>query len=159
MMRQIPSLLEWLGGQEALEALTTRFYEKVPADPLLQPLFAGMPKEHFKNVSAFIGEVFGGKPDYSEHHGGHPNMIHRHLGRHITDAQRKRWVELLVETADEMKLTADPEFRSALMAYLEWGSRLAVINSAQHADMKVNSAPMPKWGWGVPGGPYQPDSE
>lgn len=159
MMQQIPSLLEWLGGQGALDALITRFYEKVPADPLLQPLFADMPKEHFKHVSAFIGEVFGGAPEYSEHNGGHPNMIRRHLGRHITDAQRKRWVDLLVETADELKLPADPEFRSALMAYLEWGSRLAVINSAQPADMKVDPAPMPKWGWGVPGGPYRPDTE
>ena len=159
MTREVPSLLEWLGGQDALEALITRFYEKVPADPMLQPLFAGMPAEHFKHVSAFIGEVFGGPSAYSEQHGGHANMIRQHLGRHITDAQRKRWVELLVETADEMGVPADPEFRSALMAYLEWGSRLAVINSGQPKDMKVDPAPMPKWGWGVPGGPYQPDSE
>jgi hypothetical protein len=37
----------------------------------------------------------------------------------------------------------DPEFRSALVAYLEWGTRLAVMNSQPGAD--VNSeAPMPK---------------
>ena len=39
----------------------------------------------------------------------------------------------------------DPEFRSAIVGYLEWGSRLAVINSASdensvapgHADAEV----------------------
>ena len=58
-----------------------------------------------------------------------------------------------------MKLPSDPEFRSALVAYLEWGSRLAVINSALPADTLVEQAPMPKWGWGVPGGPYRPESD
>ena len=48
----------------------------------------------------------------------------------------------------------DPEFRSALVAYLEWGSRLAVLNSQPGAEA-VSDAPMPKWSWGVPGGPYQ----
>ena len=71
--------------------------------------------------------------------------------------QRKRWLQLLLETADELHLPSDPEFRSALVAYLEWGSRLAVINSALPADTPVQNSPMPAWNWGVPGGPYQPE--
>ena len=40
------------------------------------------------------------------------------------------------------------------VAYLEWGSRLAVINS--QPGVKPNSnAPMPRWGWGEVGGPYR----
>jgi hemoglobin len=58
-----------------------------------------------------------------------------------------------------MELPSDPEFRSALVAYLEWGSRLAVINSALPTNFQVEEAAMPSWGWGVPGGPYQPESE
>ncbi len=82
-------------------------------------------------------------------------MIERHLSRHLTQSQRQRWVQLLLATADELELPDDPEFRSAFVAYLEWGSRLAVINSqpGAHADP---DAPMPRWGWGVPGGPYRP---
>jgi hemoglobin len=56
-------------------------------------------------------------------------MIQHHLGRNINDQQRNRWISLLLETADEEGLPSDPEFRSALVAYLDWGSRLAVINS------------------------------
>lgn len=156
MTEKVPTLYEWLGGAEPLQALIARFYEKVPADPLLAPLFARMPAEHFQHVAAFIGEVFGGPADYSNHHGGHANMILHHLGKGITEEQRKRWVALLLETADEMNLPSDPEFRSALVAYLEWGSRLAVINSALPAATAVADAPMPSWGWGVPGGPYKP---
>jgi truncated hemoglobin YjbI len=39
---RVPTLYEWAGGREALEKLFTRFYEIVPADDLLGPLFAGM---------------------------------------------------------------------------------------------------------------------
>lgn len=82
-------------------------------------------------------------------------MIRQHLNRHLTQAQRGRWMQLLLATADEVGLPSDPEFRSALVAYLEWGSRLAVLNSQPGAAVDPN-APMPRWGWGVPGGPYQP---
>lgn len=80
-------------------------------------------------------------------------MIRQHLNRHLTHKQRRRWVEILLETADELQLPDDPEFRSALVGYLEWGSRLAVINS--QPDAKVDQeVPMPKWGWGEVKGPY-----
>jgi hemoglobin len=64
-------------------------------------------------------------------------------------------VQLLVETADEIGLPDDPEFRSAFVAYLEWGSRLALLNSQDGVD-PVLDQPMPRWGWGETGGPYIP---
>lgn len=158
MAPKVPTLYEWLGGAEPLDLLIDRLYQKIPADPLLAPLFASMPKEHFHHVAQFIGEVLGGPADYSAQHGGHAAMIRQHLGRGITEQQRKRWVDLLLETADELELPSDPEFRSAFVAYIEWGSRLAVINSALPADTKVAEADMPSWNWGVPGGPYQPEN-
>jgi hemoglobin len=33
------------------------------------------------------------------------------------------------------------------MAYLEWGTRLAMHNSQPDADV-VERAPLPRWGWG-----------
>ena len=51
-------------------------------------------------------------------------------------------------------LPDDPEFRSALMGYAEWGTRLAVHNSGDAADV-VERAPVPRWGWGE-APPYQP---
>jgi len=160
MNRKVPTLYEWLGGSEALQQLMARFYEKVPSDPLLAPVFATMPKEHFQHVADFLAEVFGGPSNYSAHLGGHAEMVRHHLGRDITEQQRQRWVALLLETADELKLPSDPEFRSALVAYLEWGSRLAVINSALPTGTPVDeTTQMPVWGWGVPGGPFQSDPQ
>lgn len=157
--KKVPSLYEWLGGADALNRLTERFYQKVLKDDLLRPLFEGMAAGHPHHVADFLGEVLGGPAAYTASRGGHAHMISRHLGRNISQAQRRQWVALLLETADELKLSDDPEFRSAFVAYLEWGSRLAVINSQLPANAAVDeSVSMPKWSWGVPGGPYVPDA-
>jgi hemoglobin len=155
--KNVPTLCEWAGGIERIEALFKNFYDKVRADALLSPVFAGMPPEHFKTVAHFVTEVLGGPRLYSSDtiH-SHSTMVAKHVGRKLTEQQRKHWVELLLETADELKLPDDPEFRSALVGYLEWGSRLAVLNSNSTENPIDAKAPMPKWGWGEVKGPYQP---
>jgi hemoglobin len=155
--RAIPSLYEWAGGMAAFEKLTRVFYDKVLQDPLLEPVFSHMSPEHPRHVAHFIAEVFGGPKTYSTEEGSHFRMIQKHFSKHLTEAMRQRWVQLLIGSADEIGLPEDPEFRSAFVAYLEWGTRIAVINS-NATDMTLHpEAPMPAWGWGVPGGPFQPD--
>src|SRR5262249_18266066 len=149
--KHVPTLYEWMGGMPAIERLLKTFYERVPKDPVLAPIFAEMNPHHAQHVAKFVAEGFGGPKAYSDERGGHPNMVRRHFGRMLTDAQRKRWLMVLLECADDLKIPDDPEFRSALVAYLEWGSRLAVINSQPGATAD-DAAPMPKWGWGEPKG-------
>lgn len=148
-----PSLYDWAGGMAALEKLTEAFYGKVKADPLLQPVFEHMDPDHPQHVARFLAEVFGGPKMYSEGHGGHAEMIRHHLGRHLQETQRRRWVALLIDAADEIGLPDDPEFRSSFVGYIEWGTRLAVINSQPGAEA-VEDQPMPQWGWGETKGPY-----
>lgn len=143
-----PTLYEWAGGTEAFERLFTLFYERVLADDLLAPMFAGMSPEHPRHVAAWIGEVFGGPGVYSERHGGYRNMLAHHLGKEISEAQRRRWVELLLDAADDVGLPGDAEFRAAFVGYIEWGTRLAVENSRPGA-APPEDAPIPRWGWGV----------
>lgn len=153
----IPSLYNWAGGNDALEKLTSIFYKRVADDALLSEVFKHMDAHHPKHVAHFIGEVFGGPKMYTEEDkSSHAKMVAHHVGRFLTEEQRKRWMTLLLECADEVGLPSDPEFRSALVGYLEWGSRLAVINSNTTENPVVESEPMPKWGWGETKGPYVP---
>ena len=155
--KEIPTLYDWAGGIQRIETLFMRFYERVPADPVLAPVFAKMSSEHFRTVAHFVAEVLGGPSLYSgDGVHSHSTMVAKHLDRHLTDEQRKRWMALLLDTADQLKLPDDPEFRSALVGYLEWGSRLAVLNSATTENPIDQNAPMPRWGWGETKGPYQP---
>jgi hemoglobin len=154
--KKIPSLYEWMGGMEVFEKLMVVFYKKVLEDPLLLPVFGHMSPDHQRHVAHFVAEVFGGPSTYSEQEGSHARMIQRHVGKHLTEQQRQQWVRLLVESVDEIQVPADPEFRSAFVAYIEWGTRIAVMNSNTDQPTIKPDAPMPKWGWGVPGGPYVP---
>lgn len=155
-MTETPSLYDWLGGREALLGLTTEFYRRVADDPILAPVFGDMDADHPAHVADFIGEVLGGPTLYDPSGDGHVRMIGHHLNRRLNETQRRRWFDLLLTTADAVGLADDPEFRSAFVGYLEWGSRLALINSQPGVALPPSS-PMPKWSWGAPGGPYIPD--
>ncbi|MBA2630433.1 MAG: oxidoreductase [Thermoleophilaceae bacterium] len=149
-----PTLYEWAGGAEALERLTEAFYAEIRRDPLLEPVFRHMDERHPQHVAVWLGEVFGGPPLYTEERGGYPHMVAKHRDRALTESQRRRWVELMLDAADRVGLPSDPEFRSAFVAYLEWGTRLALANS-QPGTEPPQSAPVPRWGWGE-APPYNP---
>jgi hemoglobin len=152
---QSPSLYEWAGGREAFERLVDAFYDRVEADDLLSPLFpGGVSAEHRTHVTTWWCEVFGGPADYTAKHGGYEHMLGKHRGLAITSDQRFRFASLMSLAADDAGLPADPEFRSAFVAYLEWGTRIAMHNSQPGAEV-VEHAPLPRWGWGV-APPYTP---
>lgn len=149
-----PTLYEWAGGRDSFERLTEAFYSRVRKDDLLEPVFRGMDEDHPKYVAAWLAEVFGGPSRYTEERGGYPHMLARHRGRALTEEQRRRWVNLICDAADEAGMPTDPEFRSAFVAYIEWGTRLAVANSQAGAEPPPE-APVPRWGWGE-APPYRP---
>jgi hemoglobin len=150
-----PTLYEWAGGETAIRRLMDTFYDKVEADDLLSPLFpGGVHEEHRANVTAWWSEVFGGPARYTEELGGYENMVAHHRGLGITPEQRFRFASLMSQAADDADLPADPEFRSALVAYLEWGTRIALSNSQPDAHVFPH-APVPRWGWGE-APPYTP---
>ena len=149
------TLYEWAGGRAAFERLINAFYDRVEADELISPLFpGGVSREHRDHVILWWSEVFGGPTDYTDKLGGYHRMVMKHHDLAITPEQRLRFATLMSLAADDAGLPADPEFRSAFMAYVEWGTRLAMHNSQPGADVP-EEAPVPRWGWGE-APPYQP---
>jgi hemoglobin len=142
-----PSLYEWAGGADAFLRLTDAFYRRVRADEIVGPLFAHMPEDHPAHVAAWLTEVFGGPKTYTDQMGGYPHMLQKHLELGISEEQRFRWVQLIALAADDAGLPDDPEFRSAFIAYVEWGTRIAKSNS-QPGAQPPREAPVPRWGWG-----------
>jgi hemoglobin len=146
---ETPTIYEWAGGRAAFARWLNVFYDLIEGEPDLAALFGGRVSEaHRHNVTAWWCEVMGGPDTYTTEHGGYEHMLEMHRGLAITGEQRLRFVTLLSRAADEAGLPADPEFRAALMGYAEWGTRLAVHNSQPGAEV-VESAPVPRWGWGV----------
>ncbi|HEY2479387.1 MAG TPA: hypothetical protein VGI17_11745 [Solirubrobacterales bacterium] len=115
------------------------------------PLFGGtVSEQHRAHPLAWWVEVMGGPADYTaDLGGGYPAMLAHHRDMAITAEQRRLFVNLLSQAADEAELPADPEFRAAIVGYAEWGSRLAMHNSDPNAAYVVTEAPVPRWGRGV----------
>jgi hemoglobin len=151
----VQTLYAWAGGRPAIERMIDAFYDRVEGDDLLSPLFpGGVSAEHRDHVITWWCEVFGGPAEYTERLGGYEHMLAKHRDLAITADQRFRFASLMSRAADDAGLPDDPEFRSALVAYLEWGTRLAQHNSQPEAEV-VAHAPVPRWGWGE-APPYEP---
>jgi hemoglobin len=151
----VSTLCDWAGGESAFVRLINAFYDRVEADDLLAPMFpGGVSEEHRDHVVAWWCEVFGGPERYTRELGGYERMLAKHRDLAITSEQRFRFASLMSLAADDAELPSDPEFRSALVAYLEWGTRLAQHNSQPGASV-VEHAPVPRWGWGE-APPFQP---
>lgn len=155
MAEETPTLYDWAGGREAIRRLIDAFYDRVETDELLAPFFpGGVSEEHRHHVTDWWSEVFGGPDVYTRERGGYERMLAHHRGLGITPEQRHRFAATMSLAADDAALPDDPEFRAALVGYLEWGTRLALLNSQPGAAV-VEHAPVPRWGWGV-APPYQP---
>jgi hemoglobin len=146
----LPTLFDWAGGLEAVRRLIDAFYDRVEADDLLSPFFPGGVSEHHRaHVAAWWAEVLGGPTVYTDELGGYDAMLAHHRDLAITPAQRHRFASTMSLAADDAGLPEDPEFRAAIIGYVEWGTRLAMHNSRPGADDVVEHAPVPRWGWGV----------
>jgi len=155
MVDPVPTLFEWAGGESALRRLVDAFYDRVEGDDLLAGFFpGGVSAGHRAHVAAWWVEVFGGPTTYTDELGGYEAMLAHHRGLGITSEQRFRFASLMSLAADDAGLPGDPEFRAALVGYLEWGTRIAQHNSQPDADV-MEHAPVPRWGWGV-APPYRP---
>lgn len=107
-----------------------------------------MTEVHRSHVAAWWCEVLGGAPTYTARLGGYPTMLDHHRGLAITPEQRHRFASTMSLAADDAGLPDDPEFRAAIVGYVEWGTRLAMSNPQPGAEV-VADAPVPRWGWGV----------
>jgi hemoglobin len=120
----LPAVLAWTGDESTVERVTAHFYDRVSAHPVLAPGLAALPGDARRHVRQFVAEVFGGNAahldDVFDAH-----LIVRHLGKRLNLQQRRCWMDLLLDSAEAVGVPDNAEFRSSLVAYLEWGLRLA----------------------------------
>jgi hemoglobin len=150
----IPTLVEWAGGPPAMARLIDAFYDRVERDDLLSPFFpGGVTVAHRRHVALWWTEVFGGPSDYTDRLGGYDRMLAHHRGLSITADQRLRFATTMSQAADDAGLPADPEFRAALRAYMEWAVDDVLVYSGEDA-VVPGGLPMPRWSWdGLETGP------
>lgn len=92
-------MIDRIGGEAALQALVTRFYDLVESEPLgariVQMHLEGHGLSHVRpEAFDFLSGFFGGRRYYAEHH-GHMSLreIHDHVAIRLEDAEA--WLALM----------------------------------------------------------------
>lgn len=97
------TIYERIGGAAAVNAAVELFYDKVTADPSLEPYFEGVDLGRLKgHQRAFIAAAVGGPDTYA---GRDMGAAHAHLG--ITDNQFDAVVGHLGATLAELGVSAE----------------------------------------------------
>lgn len=149
------TMFEYAGGAPAIQALAATHYGRCLSDPVLAEVFGDdQHPEHVGRLADWLAEVLGGPDAYTRQHGGHNALLRQHAGRHITEEQRRRFVEVFLEVADDVGLPDHPVFRDRLREYVEWGTAIA-RDVSQQDGVDPTSEPVPAWGWGPAGAPPQ----
>jgi hemoglobin len=142
------SLYEFAGGAPAFVALATAHHARCLADPELNHPFshAGQHPQHVERLAAYWAEVMGGPPQYSGTCGDHSSVLRLHAGNgDMTDLGR-RFVACFVAAADDAGLPADPDFRAALRAYIEWAVDETLLYGSPDAVVPADMS-VPRWSW------------
>lgn len=103
-------------GEPKLTAIVAGFYRRVPADPILGPMY---PEGDFdgaeQRLRSFLVYRFGGPPTYLQER-GHPRLRIRHHPFRLDRAARDRWMQLMMASIDEQQVA--PEHREYLEQFL-----------------------------------------
>ena len=94
-------------GEEGFTRLIAAFYRQVPGDDILATMYpphdlAGAEQR----LRDFLIGRFGGPQRYIEQR-GHPRLRMRHMPFAVNTAARERWLQLMTNALDEVKLPAE----------------------------------------------------
>ena len=143
-----PSLYAFAGGEPAFLALAAAHHVRCLADPELNHPFSHPDQHphHVERLAAYWAEVLGGPPRFSQECGDQSTVLVMHAHNGDMSDLGRRFVACFVAAADDADLPADPEFRGALRAYMEWA--VADVLTYSPVDAVVPSGrPMPRWSW------------
>ena len=94
-------------GEDGFHRLIAAFYRQVPNDDILGPMY---PRHDLagaeQRLRDFLVGRFGGPQRYIEQR-GHPRLRMRHMPFAVNPAARQRWMQLMTNALDEVKLPAD----------------------------------------------------
>ena len=96
-------------GEDGFERLIAAFYRQVPGDEILGAMYpAGGLAGAEQRLRDFLIGRFGGPQRYIEQR-GHPRLRMRHMPFAVNAAARERWLRLMANALDEVKLPADAD--------------------------------------------------
>ena len=129
-MTEPQSFYDAVGGEQTFRRIVARFYEQVPDDEILRPLY---PEEDLTGAEdrlrMFLEQYWGGPRTYSDQR-GHPRLRMRHVPFRIGPLERDAWLRCMHTAVAEVDAeTLDDAHRRALLDYLEMAAD-SMMNSS-----------------------------
>ena len=100
------SLLDRVGGADAVSRIVEAFYRRVEADTHLRPIYPEDLQPGKEKLKLFLVQWLGGPQTYSERF-GHPRLRIRHFPFVIDDLAAGRWLRNMREAWQEEDVSAD----------------------------------------------------
>ena len=96
-------------GEDGFARLIAAFYRQVPTDDVLGPMYPpdDLPGAEQRLRDFLVGR-FGGPQRYIEQR-GHPRLRMRHMPFAVDPAARERWLRLMTNALDEVKLPVEAD--------------------------------------------------
>jgi hemoglobin len=138
------SLCDAAGGPATFFRLAREMHHEMASDDLLGERFRRAAPTHVPHLGMWLTEVFGGPKLYSQTLGDIGPMLRRHAGQDISETERKRFFDCASRAA--LRVIDDPRLRAPILAYLEWGTTIAVENS-KPGHVPDAGAGVPHWGY------------
>jgi hemoglobin len=112
-------------GDDGFERLVAEFYQQVPGDEVLGPMYAGKDLSGAqRRLRGFLIYRFGGPDHYLEER-GHPRLRMRHAPFAVNDLARQHWLKLMRAALENAGI--DPDAKDTLWNYFE-ATATAMIN-------------------------------
>ena len=94
-------------GEDGFARLVAAFYRQVYDDDILGPMYPKGDRDGAEQrLRDFLIYRFGGPQRYIEQR-GHPRLRMRHMPFAVNAAARSRWLRLMTNALDEVRLPAD----------------------------------------------------
>jgi hemoglobin len=143
-----PTLYEYAGGATAFEPFCQALHERCLADPELNHPFSHPDQhpQHVQRLAAYLAEAFGGPAAYSAGLGDETHVVTLHAGCGDMSDLGRRFADCFLLAADDAGWPDDPEFRSAIKAYIHWAVGTVALSHPHDEDVPAG-LPLPRWSW------------
>ena len=118
MSNSSDTIFNLVGGDDFFLKLVDIFYTKVAQDEVLNHMFHEGFEQPKHNLYLFLRKIFGGPDDYTPAR-GHPKMRRRHFPFAIGMVERNRWIKLMLESLDELKVSKEHPAREPMESYFQ----------------------------------------
>ena len=142
------TVLETLGGTEALLRLAETWHARVMSDAVVSHAFShGFHPEHTERLAAYWAEALGGPTTYSDSYGDESLVVRMHSGNGPHDEMDRRAIVCFDQALVDVGLAGDDRLRQVLHDYFAWATTTSMSRYHRSADEVPDSLSIPHWSW------------